>query len=185
MGSQSQTPQTKQQAQTYYWVRVWRCFNKPFRWFWWMFNGPRNPERWDEIRSWLLYLPSVPVWLNNPLGESIFIKCKQQLNESRLWRFSENCDGSCNAHCYYCYYPSLHQHGPLRLLLREALGCLPLCYLKTAGPPPAPFEHADQGHLWNNEWMYLEWGSSFTLFAFLRLSCIFICPSSFLLIETP
>lgn len=88
-------------------------------------------------------------------------------------------------YCYYCYYPSLHQHGPLRLLLREALGCLPLGYLKTAGPPPAPFEHADQGHLWNNEWMYLEWGSSFTLFAFLRLSCIFIPPSSFLLIETP
>lgn len=44
-------------------------------------------------------------------------------------------------YCYYCYYPSLHQHGPLRLLLREALGCLPLRYLKTAGPPPAPFEY--------------------------------------------
>lgn len=54
-------------------------------------------------------------------------------------------------YCYYCYYHSLHQHSPLQLLLREALSCLPLCYLKTACPPAAPFEHKDQCHLWNNE----------------------------------
>lgn len=77
-------------------------------------------------------------------------------------------------YCYYCYYHSLHQHSPLPLLLREALSCLPLCCLKTAGPPPAPFEHKDQCHLWNDECKYLQWDSNFTLLAFLKISCIFI-----------
>lgn len=75
-------------------------------------------------------------------------------------------------YCYYCYYRSLHQHSPLRLLLGEALSCLPLCCLKTTGPPPAPFEHKGPCHLWNDECKYLQWDSNFTLLAFLKISCI-------------
>lgn len=51
----------------------------------------------------------------------------------------------------FLYYLCPHQHSPPQLLLKEALSCLSLCYLKTACPPPAPFEHKDQCHLWNNE----------------------------------
>lgn len=75
-------------------------------------------------------------------------------------------------YCYYCYYHSLHQHSPLRLLLGEALSCLPLCCLKTIGPPPAPFEHKGPCHLWNGECKYLQWDSNFTSLAFLKISCI-------------